>query len=187
MTETMRLLHLVRHAPVIDDLDRASTEWVLAPNAGASVRDLLRKFDHSRLRRVLSSRQKKATETARILASSLDLPFEIREGLEEHHRLKEDYIAGDADFRQMLADFFDRPDELVFGQESADTALKRFSGAIHSLMNETDDDELIVSHGTVISLILASGKNGSPMELWSSLTSPDHIAVLWPSLQRVNA
>ena len=98
--------------------------------------------------------------------------------------MEEDYIAGEGAFRQVLADFFRRPDELVFGQESAAAALKRFAAAVRDLMDETEDDELVVSHGTVISLLLAQGGNGSPMELWSSLKSPDHIAVGWPDLRR---
>lgn len=180
----MRLLHLVRHAAVIPDPDRAPTEWGLAPGAEASLRDLLRRFDRSRLRRVLSSRLPKAVETARIIADGLDLPLELRDGLEEHHRLKEDYIAGEGAFRDVLADFFHRPEETVFGQESAAEALERFAVAIQVLMGESRDDELVVSHGTVISLLLAQGRNGSPMELWSALKSPDHIAVSWPGLRR---
>ena len=133
---------------------------------------------------MLSSRLPKATETARIIANALDLPLQLRDGLEEHHRLKEDYIAGEGAFRDILDQFFRRPEEMVLGQESATDALKRFAGAIRDLMDETEDDELVVSHGTVISLLLAQGGNGSPMELWSSLKSPDHIAVGWPDLRR---
>ena len=133
---------------------------------------------------MLSSRLPKAEETARIISRGLDLPLQLRDGLEEHHRLKEDYIAEEGAFRDVLADFFRRPEETVFGQESAAEALERFAGAIKNLMGETEDDELVVSHGTVISLLLAQGSNGSPMDLWSSLKSPDHIAVGWPDLRR---
>lgn len=177
----MRQLHLVRHAPVVVDVNRAPGEWDLAPNAAASIHHMLLGVDHSRLRRVVSSRQEKALKTARVISRRLDLPCQLRDGLEEHHRLKEDHIAGDAAFRGKMVEFFSRPDELVFGQESADAALKRFECAIHQLVGESEDDEMVVTHGTVMSLFLASGGNGSPMDLWSALASPDHIAVQWPN------
>ena len=134
----------------------------------------------------MSSSQVKAIETARLLAFSLDLPLEIREGLEEHHRSKQDFIAGHDEFRTKIAAFFAQPNALVFGQESADMAFKRFDKAIDALMRETLNDELIVSHGTVISLLLARTGNGDPMEIWSTLQFPDHVSLSWPGLKRID-
>lgn len=177
----MRLLHIVRHAPVTVDPHRALADWKLAPGAEASVRDLILGIDPARLRRVVSSREGKARKTDRIIAAGLNLPVQVVDGLEEHHRLKEDHVADGVAFRQSVAEFFGRPDHLVFGQETASEALGRFQGAIQRLLEETENDQLVVSHGMVMSLFLASAGNGTPLALWSDLKFPDHVAVLWPS------
>ena len=97
-------------------------------------------------------------QTGEILARSLGLPMESRQGLEEHHRGCNGFLDAAA-FQAVLADFFKRPMEHVFGEESADESLKRFDVAIHEIMNESDNDELVVSHGRIISLFLASRRN----------------------------
>ncbi|MGI9504734.1 MAG: hypothetical protein ACR2RE_16955, partial [Geminicoccaceae bacterium] len=56
----------------------------------------------------------------------------------------------------------------------------RFAAAIREMMNETNHDELVVSHGRVISLFVASLQRADPMEVWSSLKLPDHIPIEWP-------
>jgi hypothetical protein len=52
-------------------------------------------------------------------------------------------------------------------------------------MAETGDDELIVSHGTVISLLVEHGGNGAALPIWQSLRTPDHMVLDWPSLRRI--
>jgi hypothetical protein len=46
-------------------------------------------------------------------------------------------------------------------------------------------DELIVSHATVVSLLLERGGNGAALPIWRSLQMPDHVVLSWPSLQRI--
>ena len=89
-------------------------------------------------------------------------------------------------FTDNVRRFFAQPDEVVFGTESADAARVRFRSAIEAIMQETADDEFIVSHGTVITLLTAEGGNGAPMDIWSSLQLPDHVALDWPSLTRID-
>lgn len=174
----LRRLHIVRHGPVVVDQETRATDWLLSPDAEANILDLLSSLDPSRIQRIITSREKKAQQTGQILAKALSIPIETRSGLEEHHRHHNDFL-DEAAFKAILADFFARPKERVFGDESAATSLKRFDGAIGQIMDETSDDELIVSHGRVISLFLAFKQKSDPMEIWSSLKLPDHIAIDW--------
>jgi broad specificity phosphatase PhoE len=134
---------------------------------------------------VVSSSETKAVQTARILAEVLGVPVESRPGLEEHHRFPEHHIASDDGFRKAIAELFARPTEVVFGAESASTALERFHRAIQAIMAETGGDELVVSHGTVISLLVERGRNASALSIWRCLQMPGHVALDWPALRRV--
>lgn len=178
-----RKLHIIRHADVIIDAKAQADAWSLSPDAEGDVVGLLDCFDPSPLRRVITSREKKAMQTGQILADALDLPIEARQGLEEHHRSQNDFLDA-ATFRTVVADFFARPNERVFGEESANASLKRFDATVRIVMDETDNDELIISHGRVISLFLAFRQKGDPMQIWSSLKLPDHVAIEWPGLSR---
>lgn len=187
----MRRLYLVRHAPVVVDFAVPAREWPLAPDAAGGVHDLAERLAAAGLRRIVASPEDKAVATGALLATALGLPLAIREGLEEHHRLVEQQAADRAVFEANVRRFFDRPNHVVFGTESAAGALARFQGAVGALMDETgmDEtgaDELIVSHGTVITLLTIAGGNGEPMDLWSSLKLPDLITLGWPGLCRID-
>lgn len=175
-----RTLHIIRHGAVVIDKAAQAADWSLSRDTASDVLALVDRFDQSRLRRIVTSREKKARQTGQILARALGLPIETCVGLEEHHRCEEGFLKATT-FRALVEDFFARPNELVFGEESACRALLRFETAVQDLMNETGDDELIVSHGRVISLFLASRQRSTPMQIWSSLRLPDHRAVNWSS------
>jgi len=181
----MRRLHLVRHAPVLVDLGRAATQWQLVPDARARLRGLADSLRGSGLRRIIASPEDKAAETGQILAAALGLPLEVRDGLEEHHRPVDQQSPSAQEFGDNLRRFFAFPTAVVFGTESADTARERFKAALCGVMDEGFDNELVVTHGRVMSLLIAAGGNGAAMEIWSSLQLPDHVVLDWPSLRRV--
>src|SRR5262245_33523417 len=182
----MRVLHLVRHGPVVVDLARPSSQWDLAPGALETITPLARKVRHAGFRRVVTSIQRKAVQTARVLAEELGTSVESRPGLEEHHRLGEQRIDSDEAFHKTISEFFARSTVVVFGTESALMAVERFHRAVQDVMMETDNDELIVSHGTVISLLVERGGNGPAFSVWRSLRLPDHVMLEWPTLRRIN-
>lgn len=175
-----RQLHIVRHAAVVVDSNVRAIDWELSPDADDAIVGLLDRFDPSWLRRVTTSWEKKAGQTGHVLAQALGLPIETRDGLEEHHRCRGDFLSAAA-FEAILTNFFARPKEQIFGDESADISLQRFDTAIREIMGESDNDELVVSHGRVISLFVASRQNANPMEIWAALKFPDYIAIDWPS------
>lgn len=176
----MRRLHLIRHAPVTVDFDMPARDWPLSPEAAPLVRELAGRLAGARLRRIVVSTEGKAAGTGRILGETLGLPVEVRDGLEEHHRLVEQQAPDRSVFEANVRRFFAQPDKVVFGAESAAQALARFRRAVAAVLRETADDEAIVSHGTVITLLVAAGGDRDPMAVWSSLRLPDLITLDWP-------
>lgn len=179
----MRRLHLVRHAPVIVEFGTPAEEWMLAPGAEVPVTALAERLSDARLRRIVASPEPKAAGTAGFLAGALGLPVETRSGLEEHHRLADQQSPDRATFAANVRRFFERPSDVVFGTESADQAHSRFRQAVAEVMGEALDDELIVTHGTVMTLLISRAGGEAAMDVWSSLMLPDLVVLDWPSLR----
>jgi broad specificity phosphatase PhoE len=79
---------------------------------------------------------------------------------------------------RLLQRFFDNPDELVFGEETASQALRRFSSAVAAVIQRTSAGPgalCIVSHGTVMSLFAARHLNAAPYSIWAHLECPDYV------------
>ncbi len=179
----MRRIHLIRHAAVSVDLNVPAREWKLAPGADAPLASLAWSLQACGLRRIVASQEPKATATAKILATALGVPVEVRDGLEEHHRLVGQQTPSREAFVANLRRLFAHPADLVFGTESADAALRRFHAAVSAVMAGGNDDEAVVTHGTVMSLLIAAGGNGHTFDVWQRLGLPDLVTLDWPSLR----
>lgn len=171
---------------MVVDFAVPAPDWPLAAGADATLREIASGLAGAGLRRVVASHEPKAAATAQILATVLGLPLATRDGLEEHHRLVEQQAASRDAFVANVRRFFEHPAEIVFGTESADAALARFRAAVAAVMDASTGDEAIVSHGTVMTLLIAAGGNGEPLEIWSSLALPDRVVLGWPDLRRLD-
>ena len=126
---------------------------------------------------IVSSAEPKAKETAEIVASQFQLEVQIVPDLHEHARSNVPYLSHDV-FQTSVHDFFQKPDELVFGEETANQAYTRFYRAVHSVLNEHRSKTIvIVTHGTVISLFVSRLTGSSDLELWSKLGLPSFVAM----------
>ncbi len=127
--------------------------------------------------RFIASTEPKATETAQIAADLLNKPFATAENLHEHERATTGYLGREA-FEQAVQHFFEMPAQLVFGEESADTAYTRFATAVHAQIEQYPDQNLaIVAHGTVISLFVARAAGVEPFPLWKRLGLPSLVVL----------
>ena len=117
------------------------------------------------------------------LGYSIVLPFlvvlvirlggnEIIYGLHEQERDNVRFLPSEQ-FENKIKEFFQKPDECVFGTESANQALIRFSNSIESVIDNNDTENIaVVSHGTVISLFVSKYNQIEPFHFWQSLTMP---------------
>ncbi len=134
---------------------------------------------------IFSSTEPKARETASIVAHLLRKPLQSREGLHEHSRAGVAYLSSD-EFEGRIADFFARPDEPVFGEETADQSYERFARAVGGIIEEhTKGNVAVVAHGTVISLFVARKTGLEPFPLWQRLGLPSYVVLSLPNFELV--
>ncbi len=132
------------------------------------------------LAHIVASTEGKASETARLVAAELNLPCHTANNLHEHDRSGEPFNSPEQ-FQQLVRDFFACPDQLIFGNETANEALARFAQAVeHVLAEYATGNVAIVAHGTVISLFVAAHNRIDPFVLWQRLAMPSFVVLSVP-------
>lgn len=116
-------------------------------------------------------------ETAEIVANGLELSFHSRNGLHEHERSKTPYLSRE-EFESAIREFFEHPDTLSLGSETAHEAHERFSEAVRSVLDQYQRKTVvIIAHGTVISLLVSRLAGISDMLLWQDLGLPSFVVI----------
>ena len=162
------MLLLVRHS--VPEVDPAvpSEEWSLSNDGRRRCAPLAERLVAFRPQVLLSSPEPKARETAELIAPALGLEVRLSDGLRETARRSVAWLQRDV-LERGIRDLFGRPNEIVFGEESATAALTRFSAAVNGL----PEPAVVVTHGTVLSLYVAANTGRDAFELWSTLKLPD--------------
>lgn len=120
----------------------------------------------------VSSEEPKAEETAEIVAGRLGIGCSVYPGLHKHDRTGVPFL-DDEEFGRAARTFFEKPDELVWGGETARQAGSRFEDAVRKVLDERKEEVVtVVAHGTVISLLIARYKDLDAYALWRSLGLP---------------
>ena len=100
------------------------------------------------------------------------VPVEIVANVHEHVRADAPFLPPN-EFKTTLEAFFRKPQELVFGSETAEQALNRFADAIDNLIaRDTQEIVAVVTHGTVLSLFVSAYSIWEPIEFWKRLGQP---------------
>ena len=177
-------LIFIRHSAVQIDPARPSREWLLSVDGRTRCRQLAPALDNYQPTRILTSREAKAAETGRILAEELGLPWQTAPNLHEHDRVGAPYFDSQEAFHAIIAQLFRQPDELLFGNETANEALHRFDTAVRQLLHKFPDDTLaIATHGTILTLFLAHYNSQlNPFTYWQNLPLPCAVIVSLPTL-----
>ncbi|MXZ02435.1 MAG: histidine phosphatase family protein, partial [Chloroflexi bacterium] len=131
---------------------------------------------------IWSSREPKAVETASIIARTFDVAVRLADGLEEHHRDEVPYLPK-REFENAVEAFFHHPDQLVLGSETAEQACERFTASIENVMKTGQKNTIVITHGTVISLFVASVAKAHSISLWHQLGLPSYVVLTLPSMK----
>lgn len=183
----MRRLILVRHAAPMKQADVPAREWPLSPSGVADAERLADLLVPYAPRAIISSDELKARRTAEPLANRLGLPIEVIPALHEHERRTVGYL-DDATFQATMARLFAEPDTLVFGEETANQALARFTQAVEeAVASHPNGDIAIFTHGTVLSLFVAAHSDNDPMTFWYHLNLPAWVAFTVPNFTLLEA
>ena len=85
-------------------------------------------------------------------------------------------------FERTMDAFFSRPSERVFGNESADEARTRVEQALLPLIDNHGDDLVVVTHGTVLTLMVAARNGIDPFPFWKRLRMPAAVSLRLPGM-----
>jgi broad specificity phosphatase PhoE len=175
-----RRLILVRHS--LSKLVRGvpPDEWDLSEEGRQRCIKLADHLREHNLDRIITSTEPKAIETGQIVADILKVPWNRAPNLHEHQRTSIGIIER-ADFEYHVANLFKNPHKKVFGEETADEARIRFEQAVIDVIEKYDQEKLaIVSHGTVMTLLIASTNPIDPYTFWRGLGLPAIVILSLP-------
>ena len=165
---------LVRHSAPELDPSVPSEEWRLSEEGRRRCGPLAEQLARHEPRVLLASTEPKARETAELVAPTLGLEVQLSDSLRETARRTVGWLAPE-EIDRGIRGLFERPGEVVFGEESAEAALARFEAALAGL----SEPAVVVTHGTVLSLYAAPRLGRDEYELWSGLELPDVVEVPW--------
>lgn len=175
-------LILIRHSTPQIDPDRPTKTWRLSDEGRARCQLLAARLMTYMPLQFVASVEPKALETAQIVAGQLNQPLQSAEGLHEHERSSVGYLDRSA-FEESVAAFFQKPNQLVFGDETADQCHARFVQAIAHLLTAYPDQNLaIVTHGTVLTLFVSRAVGIAPFPFWKALSLPMLVVLSLPDL-----
>jgi broad specificity phosphatase PhoE len=165
-------LLLVKHSLPRIEQGLPAFEWRLGEEGRARCGPLAELLARHSPQLLAASTEPKARETAELVGARLGLETTLSDGLREHARISVPFVEPD-EFHRRVAELFARPDELVFGEETAKQALARFSAAVDALHGTV----VAVTHGTVISLYVAARTGADGFELWCRLGLPSLVVI----------
>lgn len=171
----MTELVFVKHSLAEITPDVISHRWVLSQEGRDRCSWLATELKSLGVARVYASLEPKALETAALAAVQLGVHVSPRPGLHENDRQGLGFVSP-AELDRRMKRFFDSPLELVVGTETAQAALQRFEVAVRALASETPDQRAaVVTHGTVLSLLVAKHNPIAPFDFWKSLALPSYV------------
>jgi broad specificity phosphatase PhoE len=175
---------MIRHSMSEPAPGKASSDWPLSEAGRALCAPLAERLVAYDIDAVVTSRTARARETGQLVAARLKAPLATAEGLHEHERDNEGWLGNQATFEARMSHFFAEPERLVFGQETAEGALRRFSAAVAAVVAELREQNVaIVSHGTVMSLFLGPLAGMPPFLLWQRLGMPAFAVLRLPGYE----
>jgi len=170
-------LILVKHSLPQTMENLPAREWKLSDVGRIRAQQLAERLSEFQPEIIVSSAEPKAKETAEIIARNHKLEFHIVDGLHEHDRSKTPYLSKH-EFQAAMHEFFENPNTLVFGSETAAEAYARFYQTVRSVLDcHPNETVVIVAHGTVISLLVSRLTGISDFLLWKELGLPSFVVV----------
>lgn len=142
------------HPQVLIDPSVPVPDWGLSALGQARAEAVARQPWARALTRVVASEERKARETAAILAGAAGVGVEVRPGLHENDRSATGFLAPE-EFEAVADEFFAQPDRSVRGWETARAAQARILKAVEAVLDGHSMDRPVafVGHGAVGTLL----------------------------------
>ena len=150
----MAIAYYITHPQVRIDAGIPVPEWGLSDIGRARAVAMLGQPWIGSIRRVVSSAERKAIETAEILADHLGLAIEVRERMHENDRTATGFLPP-SEFEAVADQFFARPHDSVRGWERAIDAQQRILREVEAVLGTgLAGNVAFVGHGGVGTLLL---------------------------------
>ncbi len=150
----MATVHFITHPDVQVDPATPVPAWHLSPRGIHRATLMLAQAWVPGLASLFSSAERKAIDTAAILAAHTGLDVTVAPALGENDRASTGYLPG-PEFEAMADAFFARPEESVRGWERAADAQARIVAAVEAVLAlAPPGDVAIIAHGAVGALLL---------------------------------
>ena len=149
-----RRARYLSHSEVVVDPALDVREWTLSETGRARVRRLVGSDVFAGTRRVVTSAERKAVETAAPMAEAIGCDLEVRAAMHENDRSATGYLPP-PEFEATADAFFARPAESIRGWERAIDAQRRIVAEVEDVLEQQGQgDVLFVGHGGVGTLCL---------------------------------
>lgn len=161
---------ILRHAETVKDSNVHPKDWLLTPDALTKISEYISTGKFDTVTKIVSSTESKAIATGKPISEYLKLPIIEMEEFVEVKREKK--FLTDAKFLDQKKRELTNLDTVENDTESANEALKRFESGIAKLESENSSENiLIITHGTMMSLYLAKQENNlqDVFTKWSKL------------------
>ncbi len=147
------IIRYLTHPQVQIDPDVPVPQWGLSPIGHARTEAVTNASWLAHTTQIVSSGERKAIETAEIIAGSLGLMIEIREAMHENDRSATGFLKP-AEFEEVADQFFARPHLSTRGRERAVDAQARIVREAEAVLaRNRPGDVLFVGHGAVGTLL----------------------------------
>ncbi len=180
----MTHLILVRHSISQPQPGISAHQWALTAEGQARCAALAAQLRLYQIARVATSDEPKAIVTAQLLAHHLGItaPLVTEPDFRETRRDTAPYFDSEGEFHAAVHAAMNRPDDVLFGEESFSAARRRITLALGRMIDANRSETLaVVTHGTIMSLLLGHVSERDTFEIWRSLGMPA-FAVLTPNL-----
>lgn len=152
----MSRIHLLTHPNVVIDPGTPIPDWPLSALGKERIIRALSGPCFQNIEALHTSTERKAVDSAELVALGLNLPFERHPDLGENDRSSTGYLPRQ-EFERTADQFFERPTRSVRGWTPAATEQKRITGAVRRIVSKTTRTgiTLLISHGAVGALLMA--------------------------------
>ncbi|MDX8445959.1 MULTISPECIES: histidine phosphatase family protein [Mesorhizobium] len=150
----MPIAYYITHPQVQIDAAIPVPEWGLSDVGRVRASAMLDQPWIGSIRHIVSSAERKAIETAEILAKRLRLTVEVRERMHENDRSATGFLPP-PEFEAVADQFFANPHESIRGWERAVDAQTRIVSEVDAVLGVDDTQDIaFVGHGGVGTLLL---------------------------------
>jgi broad specificity phosphatase PhoE len=180
-----KLLVLVKHGSPVLSPATPAREWALSGQGEIEALHVAKQLRAYEPFGLVSSPEPKARSTAELIAAQSGTRNRVVDNLREIDR-RILPIMEPAGHREMNRSIFSEPDRAILGSESANAALARYQSAIQTEIDRCESAHLVVvSHGTVMALLVARHNAVDAFRFWVDLQCGDAVTLTVPLFRLV--